>query len=288
MKCMALAQNDWLRLNSRLIWIYDHAVPESGSSRKLRSTNYSAWLIRRGHVEVSWPGQENAVIGRGFWVIPPINLERNQIFSRDAEILSICFQLEWPDCNQLFRLKKLVSFRSSSIPELEKYALDLLNISDGHLALPGRRKDGFTDFRTHSRFQAKFWQWLNIWSSIMIKNGVEPFIPTSMDSRVESAIKMMDNLAFTGKIPYDNLGKIAGLGKVQIDRIFLKNIGMTPRKYLEKRVLESAKELLQTTGLSVKEIGFKLGFTSASHFCFWFRKRAGVYPLDFKLKGGMA
>lgn len=288
MKCMALEQNDWLRLSSRLVWIYDHAVLKSGSGRNFRSTDYSAWLIRRGHVEVAWSGQEKVVIGRGFWVIPPLNLERSQFFSRDAAILSIRFRLEWPNCNQLFPLKKLVYVRSSSVPELEKYARDLLSISGGHLSLPCLRKDGFMDFRTHAGSQAKFWQWLDIWSSVMVKNGVEPFPPTSMDSRVESAMKLIDNMAFTGKIPYDNLGKIAGLGKVQIDRLFLKNIGMTPRKYLEKKVLESAKELLQTTGLSVKEIGFKLGFTSASHFCFWFRKRAGFYPLEFKFMGGTA
>ncbi len=280
----ALEQDDWLRLNSRLLWIYDEAVPETGS-RKFSSPNYSAWLVRRGHVKVSWPGHEPIVIGGGSWVIPPLNVERSQLFSRDAAILSMCFQLEWPNYSPLFPLKKLVSFRSSSAPELEKHALDLLNVSGGRLTFPWWREDGFMDFGKHSASQAKFWQWLARWSSVMIKNGVEPFIPDKMDSRVAGAIKMIDGLSFTGKIPYGNLEKIAGLGKVQIDRLFLKNIGMTPRKYLERRVLESARELLQTTGMSVKEIGFKLGFASASHFCFWFRKRAGIYPLDFKLKG---
>jgi transcriptional regulator GlxA family with amidase domain len=46
--------------------------------------------------------------------------------------------------------------------------------------------------------------------------------------------------------------------------------------------LQRAKELLETTDLTVSEIAFKTGFQTASHFTKIFQKQYGILPSVFR------
>lgn len=63
---------------------------------------------------------------------------------------------------------------------------------------------------------------------------------------------------------------------------FKEYVGISPARYLQDIRLQRAKELLQITGLSVKEIAYLLHFESPDHFSSQFRKKVGVSPSKFR------
>ena len=61
-------------------------------------------------------------------------------------------------------------------------------------------------------------------------------------------------------------------------RSFKRAFGETPHKYLQRRRIERATELLRGTDLSVTEVGLEVGFQSLSSFITAFRELVGEAP----------
>jgi AraC-like DNA-binding protein len=63
----------------------------------------------------------------------------------------------------------------------------------------------------------------------------------------------------------------------------VKNLtGKSAKEIIQDRLLLEAKRLLLHTDLSIKEVGFKLGFEEPLHFSSFFKKQAGVSPTKFR------
>lgn len=90
------------------------------------------------------------------------------------------------------------------------------------------------------------------------------------------------NEHFAEPITLDELSALAALSPYYFTRLFTRETGMTPHQYLITMRINSAKFLLKTTALPVKEIGFSCGFTSESSFCTTFRKREGKTPGEYR------
>lgn len=66
---------------------------------------------------------------------------------------------------------------------------------------------------------------------------------------------------------------------------FKKYFGMTPMYMRRELIFERSKKLLQTTGMSISEIAYDLGFDSLFSFTHFFTSRAGVSPSGFRCSG---
>jgi AraC family transcriptional regulator len=83
------------------------------------------------------------------------------------------------------------------------------------------------------------------------------------------------------------LDELAGLCKLsvrQLTRGFRRSRGCSIGDYVVKSRIDRAKRLL-AGDQSVKAIGFSLGFTSPSGFCFAFRRATGMTPGEFRAAG---
>jgi AraC-like DNA-binding protein len=60
--------------------------------------------------------------------------------------------------------------------------------------------------------------------------------------------------------------------------------GDTATEFIRKIKLEKAKELLNTTDLTVSEISYKVGFSSPSYFTKCFKLHFGNIPKEFRFK----
>ncbi len=58
--------------------------------------------------------------------------------------------------------------------------------------------------------------------------------------------------------------------------------GQTTQQHIQNRLIEKAKELLSTTGMSVSEIAYQLGFEHPQSFHRLFKNRTSVSPLAFR------
>jgi two-component system response regulator YesN len=67
-------------------------------------------------------------------------------------------------------------------------------------------------------------------------------------------------------------------------RIFKEFTGKNYSEYITYIRIENAKRMLQENLLSVKEIGFKIGYNDPNYFSRVFKKVLGISPTEYKSK----
>lgn len=83
-------------------------------------------------------------------------------------------------------------------------------------------------------------------------------------------------------ISLEHLAQQAELSKYHFARLFLKETGTTPMKYVAKIRMEAAVRLLRETTLPVAEIADRVGFASGNYFGKVFQYFAGMTPSQFR------
>ncbi len=63
---------------------------------------------------------------------------------------------------------------------------------------------------------------------------------------------------------------------------FKKHYGVSPIQYLINRRMEYAKHLLNTSGMSVKQIAYQCGFENEYYFSRIFKKLTGYSPSQYR------
>jgi AraC family transcriptional activator of pobA len=61
-----------------------------------------------------------------------------------------------------------------------------------------------------------------------------------------------------------------------------KTLGKSPKTIIDERVMLEAKRLLIHTNLSIKEVGYDLGFEEPTNFIKYFRKHTNKTPIEFR------
>ncbi len=89
---------------------------------------------------------------------------------------------------------------------------------------------------------------------------------------------------YSEKIELTDLGRISNLAPHYLLRKFKKHFGITPHRYLTKRRLEAAKDMLAVTNKPVTEICNDVGFESLSSFGALFKKHFNLPPEKYKNK----
>jgi len=75
---------------------------------------------------------------------------------------------------------------------------------------------------------------------------------------------------------------LTGVSREHFTRLFARQMGCGPAACLRRIRLEAAAQLLRTTDLPVAEVAFRTGWTSASKFDLFFKRRYGVSPRDYR------
>jgi len=78
------------------------------------------------------------------------------------------------------------------------------------------------------------------------------------------------------------LCRLLGTSEERFSRLFVNTTGRTPANFYNRLLLDRAQDLLRNHKLSVKEIGYELGFKTSSHFNTAFRRELGVSPLEYR------
>jgi AraC-like DNA-binding protein len=93
--------------------------------------------------------------------------------------------------------------------------------------------------------------------------------------------KDMIDRDYAGELDVPALAHEAHASTAHFSRSFKKAFGETPHKYLLRRRVERAKDLLRSTGLSVTEVSLEVGFRSLGSFSTAFRELVGEPPSDY-------
>lgn len=87
---------------------------------------------------------------------------------------------------------------------------------------------------------------------------------------------------FSEPLSLDTLAKNSNMSPYHFTRVFTAETGYTPHQYLIATRINSAKYLLRTPDLPIKEIAFSSGFNSESGFCSTFRKWEHMTPGEYR------
>jgi transcriptional regulator GlxA family with amidase domain len=90
------------------------------------------------------------------------------------------------------------------------------------------------------------------------------------------------------RLPLRELAGATGLSVSRVCHLFKSHHGIGPAQYLKLLRSQRAKELLETSVFSVKEIGARLGYDDPSRFVEDFRKMHGLTPLSHRRLAPMA
>jgi two-component system response regulator YesN len=86
---------------------------------------------------------------------------------------------------------------------------------------------------------------------------------------------------FRSHISLEDVAELVSLSPSYLSRSFHRITGRTFQEYLAELRINQAKRLLALPSPSVKEIAYKVGFSSSNHFCRAFRQRVGTTPQTF-------
>lgn len=84
------------------------------------------------------------------------------------------------------------------------------------------------------------------------------------------------------KIMQEQMAKLCHLSPSYFSRLFTKSTGENFSSYLSRTKIEWAKQLLETSDLSVAQIGEELGFQEPGYFIKQFKRFEGTTPLHYR------
>jgi AraC family transcriptional regulator of arabinose operon len=105
-----------------------------------------------------------------------------------------------------------------------------------------------------------------------------------MDRRVKAAISILRQLV-NERHSVPALARQVNLSPSRLRQLFNVETGQSPMQCLRNLRIQRAKALLRNTFLSVKEVAFRSGAKSVSHFSREFKKQSGLTPSDFRRRG---
>ena len=101
------------------------------------------------------------------------------------------------------------------------------------------------------------------------------------DQRIEKAISYIRKHIYEN-IDLDMLATKSCLSKDHFIRLFKKETGTPPLKYINLKKIEKAQLSLVTDSLTVKEIAYRLAFEDCSYFNRLFKKVTGLTPQQYR------
>jgi AraC-like DNA-binding protein len=259
----------WNDFRLQLVWVYT-GFP----SKHYRFSSYEpkpqmAWLIRKGSVTLKFPLEEE-IYSAGQ-------------FSDDAEILSIRFIAEWPTGEYLFDRSKSYSRHMSELREFTRISERLSRavfreFPDIYEQLPTVHGSN----RCYFSFQRLLYGWIQAYSLVMEGFGLSARTIGTIDERIRGAIHTMERQRLSQLLREKELAASSGLSVSQFNKLFHRDIGMTPKAYWENKRIENACIALQGSTRSIKSIAIDLGFSSLPHFSGWVKKNLGKSPREFR------
>ncbi len=105
--------------------------------------------------------------------------------------------------------------------------------------------------------------------------------PASLLTHLRRARDLADR-HYAEPLDLDALARAAHVSKYHFARSFAETYGETPMRYLTRRRIERAQDLLRSANLTVSEVCMLVGFSSLGSFSSRFRELAGESPTSYR------
>ena len=106
-------------------------------------------------------------------------------------------------------------------------------------------------------------------------------VPASLLPHLRTARDLADR-HYGSPLDLDALAGAARVSKYHFARCFSETYGETPMRYLTRRRIERAQDLLRSANLNVTEVCMMVGFASLGSFSSRFRELVGESPTQYR------
>lgn len=121
----------------------------------------------------------------------------------------------------------------------------------------------------------------NILGSILSLAQNKNFETKESAQKIERAkVIMLENIH--KDIDIQGIARNLGVSYSLFRKEFKEYTGYAPAQYFQELKLRNAKEFLAETNLPIKEISYKLNFSSYEYFLSFFKKRVGFTPTEYR------
>lgn len=121
----------------------------------------------------------------------------------------------------------------------------------------------------------------------LLYNILERLDSEQSKTPISSVISYLENNLSDSTITNDFLAKKLDISEVYLRKLFLANLGITPKQYILELRINKAKQLLTDNNYTVTEISEKCGFSSLYHFCRIFKEKTEQTPLEYSKNNRM-
>ena len=126
----------------------------------------------------------------------------------------------------------------------------------------------------HHRSIAYFYQ---ILAECYKQNSVEE----PKESKIQSSVDFINSNYTKSDLQIKEIAKKSFISEVYFRKLFKKEFGMPPQKYIIKLRLQRATELIETGDYSLKEVAFMSGYGDYKYFSSEFKLFFGVSPSEY-------
>jgi transcriptional regulator GlxA family with amidase domain len=272
---------DWNNLHFALEWIYQGTPSQKSRNSYHSFPGLSAWLIGKGDIRII--GETYSIHAYpGEWVFPPFKKDE-RILSDDLELLSLRFEASWGAANELFQEENPRVCGSEEFPALERLAKTLLKTAGPRLTdHKSNMKFQPVDIYSYAKTHRVFMRWIEAYLQVMTKIGAQFHRVKITDERVRKAKSIIDTVRLDATFREQELAEKVGVSVAQLNRIFVKDMGITPTAYYGERKFRNAKRMLINSPAPIKQIGYELGFSNPANFTNWFSAKAQLSPRAFR------
>ncbi|MFB9273970.1 bifunctional transcriptional activator/DNA repair enzyme AdaA [Cohnella cellulosilytica] len=112
--------------------------------------------------------------------------------------------------------------------------------------------------------------------------------PLRPDAALAKCVDALIEARYGEKLTLTRLAASLAMSPYHLQRVYKKVRGFSPQESIEQTRLKHTRERLLATDDPVAEIGESVGFGSPSYFTYWFCKKTGISPSEFRAinKGG--
>ena len=128
----------------------------------------------------------------------------------------------------------------------------------------------------------------NVMALHLLREGARPVLPSGRRllsrERLSRVVERIEDAIEHG-VSLQALADEAALSRTYFAAAFRDATGYSPHRYLTRRRLARARELLEQSDLSLADIALRCGFSSQAHFTEYFRRDTGTTPRAFRARG---
>lgn len=107
-----------------------------------------------------------------------------------------------------------------------------------------------------------------------------------MDQRVQRVKTLIEN-SFDRELSVSEMARLIDLSVSHLQHLFKKELGQSPAQYVQALRLQRARDLLENSSLSVKQIMMRIGAKDRSNFERRFKRAYKTTPVQYRKVAGL-